>query len=760
MGKQSREKWRRRFVPRSIGEVGESQAIEHRERMSEFKTGLEKTCLFIIRWGIYLALFVPLVVNTQFFFPFVAPKTTLFRVLVEVIFAAYLILVLHKSSYRPKINSITIVITLFLGVFILTSFTGINFARSFWSTYERMTGLFTMFHLYAFYIVLANCFKKREDWEKFLGFSVLAGVFLSIYILNGNQLSTRGGGTIGNTSFMAAYLLFDVFFAVILFFSNFLKKEGWSIFWQIFSGVSLAIMIPVLLTSSARMAVTVFWGGLFLFGLNYLIFSRQKALKRLALGIILVLVILGIILAISQPSFIRDEIGTTIRDMQPRFAVWESGWKGFLEKPILGWGPENFNVVFTKYFNPCMFSSCGGEIWFDRAHNIVLDTLSATGLVGFLSYLSIFGVAIYSLLRTLPKIAEKRNLFLPLGAIVILITYFLQNLLVFDMINTYLVFFLSLAFTAFLTVGESEKEPKVRRVNKFLASAIIIGIIPVFWFGNVKTLLAGHYLVKSIGAQTGEDYNKFFQKSLGTLMNKYEAREQFSNKTTQLLFNQMGSESVELKETFHLTAGEMEKSVKENSLDFRPHLFLGKLYSAYYQFSGEQEYLVLAENILEKAIGISPSNQQGYWYLGEIRLGQRRFEESISLFKKAVELEPKHAQSHWYLALAYRFAGKYQEALEEASQAEKLGYNWKGNLENVKKIADVYNALKDDASLVSLYLEVLKENPNNMEILPFLAASYANLGQYDKAREITQKIKEISPDLAPKVEEFIRTLPQ
>lgn len=754
MGKQSREKWERR------DESAGNRAMA--EKSYEFKTGLEKVCLLIITWGAYLALFVPLVVDTRFFFPFVAPKTTLFRILIEIIFVAYLILAIHKSSYRPKINPIMIAITLFLGVYILTSFTGINFSRSFWSTYERMTGVFTMLHLYAFFIILSNCFKSRKDWERFLGASVLAGASLSLYVLSGKQLSTRGGGTIGNTSFMAAYLLFDIFFAVILLFSNFFKKTGWPLFWQIFSGASLAVMIPVLLISSARMAVTVFWGGLFLFGLGYLIFSQKKALKRLALGIVLALMIAGIISAIYQPSFIRNKIvtETTIRDMEPRFAVWRTGLKGFLERPIFGWGPENFNVVFTKYFNPCMFSSCGGEIWFDRAHNIVFDTLSTTGLVGFLSYLSIFGAVIYKLLKILPKITEKRNLFLPLGVIIVLVTYFIQNLLVFDMINTYLVFFLILAFPVFLTAEEPEKEPRIRKVNKFSASLIIAGVIFVFWFGNVKTLLAGNYLIKSIGAETMEDYNKFFQKSLGTLMNKYEAREQFTHKTTQLIFNQMGSEAGSLKGIFELAAGEMEKSVKENPLDFRPYLFLGKLYSAYYQFSGDQEGLASAENILERAIVMSPANQQGYWYLGEVRLGQKRSEEAMSLFKKAVELEPKYAQSHWYLALVYKFSGKHQEALAEAAEAEKLGYNWKGNLDNVKKIADIYDTLRDDAGLVSLYSQALQENPDNVEVLFSLAASYANLGKFDKARELAQKIKEIDPSLAAKADEFTKTFPR
>ena len=39
---------------------------------------------------------------------------------------------------------------------------------------------------------------------------------------------------------------------------------------------------------------------------------------------------------------------------------------------ILGWGPENFYVPFSKHFNPCLFlPECGGEIWFDKKDGLL-----------------------------------------------------------------------------------------------------------------------------------------------------------------------------------------------------------------------------------------------------------------------------------------------------------------------------------------------------------------------------------------------------
>src|SRR3989344_5090938 len=116
MGKQSREKRLRR----------QAENAPSQEKKYDYQTGPEKVCLLIIEWGTYAVLFAPLIVMTQFFFPFVAPKSTFFRIMVEIIFAAYLILVFVNSKYRPRINPLMIALTLFLGIFILSSFTGVN----------------------------------------------------------------------------------------------------------------------------------------------------------------------------------------------------------------------------------------------------------------------------------------------------------------------------------------------------------------------------------------------------------------------------------------------------------------------------------------------------------------------------------------------------------------------------------------------------------------------------------------------------------
>ena len=438
------------------------------------------------------------------------------------------------------------------------------------------------------------------------------------------------------------------------------------------------------------------------------------------------------------------------------------GLKGFQERPILGWGPENFNVVFLRYFDPRVFmSEYGGEIWFDRVHNIVFDTLVTTGIVGLLAYLSIFGVAIRGLLGSVSKIAERKNLFLPLGFCVLLIIYFFQNLLGFDMINSYLVFFLSLGFINFLIQEpkDFQEETKTKPIKAIFAAAIIAAILPLLWWGNIKPLAANYYIIKAIGTQNINEAFLSFQKSLSSSMNKYETRENFSQRIGRAVYQEISEDLRPVfQKTIELSEKEMEKSIKENSLDFRHHLFLGELYLSSYRFSNNQEKIKRAGEVLGKAVELSPTNQQGYWQLAEVGVAQGKIGEATPFLRKAVDLEPRLGNAHWYLALAYQIAGQYQLAKTEVLEAEKYGFNWKANLDNLRRVLDIYRSLGEDKASIPLYLEALGQAPDDAKLWVALAVSYANLGDYQKARESAEKAAEINPDLLPEVEKFLEQL--
>src|SRR3989338_3174812 len=117
---------------------------------------MEKKLVFITKLGVYAVLFLPLIVGTQFFFPFIVLKNVLFRVIVEVLFFCF-----SYPRYRPKFNLLGISVIAYVFIATITSISGISPLKSFWGNYERMGGIFHAWHILLYFIVLIFVFKEK-----------------------------------------------------------------------------------------------------------------------------------------------------------------------------------------------------------------------------------------------------------------------------------------------------------------------------------------------------------------------------------------------------------------------------------------------------------------------------------------------------------------------------------------------------------------------------------------------------------------------
>lgn len=748
MGIQSREKTERRLNNNSS------------VKLTKYRSQFERICFLIVEYGNYLAVFTPCILLKEYFFPFVSPKTVFFRIIVDIIFIAYVFLVISNRKYLPKINPLTIALTVFLFVTVLTSFTGVNLARSFWSVFERMTGLLTFFHLYVFSIILSSVFTEKKYWERLLSISILVGILICFYTWTAEEPSSRGGGTVGNTSFLAGYLLFNVFFSIILFFT----KSGW---WKIIYALTLSVLIAGLFFSiePCRGAIGAFLIATFLLGLSYLFFclflSDKKELRIvgfLLIGLLIVGALIALQLDVFKQMVIAEWQGSSI---QSRAIVWKMAYQGWQEKFWLGWGQENFNVVFAKYFNPQLPLS--GDIWYDRAHNVIFDTAVTSGMLGLLSYFAVFAVAIFNLFLISFKVAKRKNLFFPLGMISLLTAYFIQNLFVFDMISSYMMFFLSLAFVSFLissSKDESRITPPAGEKNPLdapIGGLLIILAILTLYFGNIQPALASRYTLSGVIYPLEESF-PFFQKALATSpIAWFEAPEQLAIRLAGFS-SQPAKDMKILDDGFKFTEETLKKSTNNSPLDFRLQLFLGRYYNNLFQFNGKAESLVLAEETFKKAATMSPQNQQVYWSLGQTLLFQGRRSEAIEYLKKAVDLEPRWGIAHWYLASAYRIDKKYDLAAAEFKEADRLGYDFKDNLENLEKVISVYTAVGDKAGLLPLYEKAVEFSPDNVQFWAQLADLYAGFGEREKAKKAAEKILELDPNQTEYVRQFLRDI--
>jgi len=702
MGKKAREKREMRETRFYQGSGGQ-QGGEIKK--PEKKTPEVSFLLNLIRWGVYLALLTPLIVSGEFFFPFVAPKTLYFMGLAQIIFALWLILIISTKEYRPKFNNpLLLVIIFFVAILALSTIFGADPSRSFWSNPERMTGLLTWFHLLAFFLVISSVFQKKRDWQRIFAVSISVGLILSLIALFSEDPVMRGGATIGSDSFLGTYLIFTLFLALYLIFipsekvadfdrklaansrEHFLTRLTFQKGLKIYSGICFLIIFLTLLLSDARAAKLSFLGGLALLFFLYLIFIPKKVYLNI-LGTVFLLAsviafFFGAFLLFQPESFVQEKFIEKVT--RARLVVWEGSWKGFFERPLLGWGPENFEFVFARHFNPCLFlPECGGEVWFDRAHNVIFDTLITGGIFGFLAYLGIFLAAFYVLWQ---KYFQKAiDFWAPAIFSVLFISYFVQNLTVFDMISSYLMFFLVLGFiSSMVTPKETVSPPKIVSLKLWTLPIILILFIFSFYYFVIQPLRTTHYVIAALRSPpASEERLNFYQKTLETSsFGKYQIRNFFA----QLTFDFVQTEKIEevsledLKREMDFVIKELEKSIKESPLDFRSHLKLGQLYGLY------EGKILEAERVLEKAIELSPTNQQGYWALAQIKFYQNKNQEALSLTKKALELEPRLAQSHLIVIRLAKTIGDEDLARKKAKEAIEIVPHLKPYLEEILEV--------------------------------------------------------------------------
>jgi len=665
MGRKSkRKKYREAQIP----------AIKPKDRNSGFGLFLVE----VIRWGAYAALFAPLVVHPGFFFPFVVPKTVFFWIFAEIIFAAWLLLAISNKQFRPRVNAISVTLGIFLLVTIVTSFTGINIERSFWSTFERMAGTINWIHLVLFFSALIFTFRNLADWKKLLTASfIVSSLVALIFLLQKIGISvipfdTRSGATIGNSSFMAAYLLFSVFFGIWLF------SEARALWQKAAYGIGFGILVLAMLFSTAYGALLSMFGGFFIIFLAWLYFGAKIKFGRVIAGLILIgAVILGSIViwgtftqnkAITEklPYFFSNE-GT----IGARKVVWEIAWQGVNEKPVLGWGPENFNVVFTKYFNPCLtLPECGSEVWYDRTHNIIFDNLIHSGFVGLFSYLAIFAAAFFAVFKW--TFRDRRNWVLSGVVAAALGSYFVQNMLVFDMPSTYIMFALTLAFGGAVMSNKGEADVEIKNPNMLLVP--IVGVVLMYFlfsFGIQSLQAANWGIMISRGGLTANETIQMYEKSLSaTPLGNRQTVEFFTTKVTGAI-KQDAEQKIPLDFIYSVEKVTREIFAK-NSFDFRQAIILGDFYIS--ARNRDPEFLARGEETLKRAIEFSPANQQGYTLLAQTYIFKKEYEKAEPLLQKAIELEPRYMLSHVALANLYALWGKGELAEEAYQKAEEFGY--------------------------------------------------------------------------------------
>ncbi|MBT4277216.1 hypothetical protein HOD96_00505 [Candidatus Falkowbacteria bacterium] len=762
---------------------------------------MEKFLKFIIYLGIGTVAFVPIMMNSHFFFPFIFTKAFIFRITVEIMLLAFLLLASINSNYRPRLTVLSLGFLAYLIIIFISSFFGDNFYLSFWGDIERSEGLLTWIHLFVLFFIVSSVLKNRDDWLKLFDVSVFGSLIVAIFAL-GQRLNwdfilnageNRLSATVGNPAFLATYLLFNVFFAIYLF----IKRK--TIFLKWYYGVFIAFGIYIIIETATRGAFVGLLVALFLGGFLTVFFTNtSQKTKKAFTGVLLVAVLFGLTAYFNKEAgWVQENealrrmtnISLTDRTTETRFMTWNSAWQGVKEKPVLGWGQENFYLVFNKHFNPGIYEDAGSRIWFDRAHNVILDQAVIGGFFGLFAYLFMIFYPVYfftekivrrkSRLRALFKVFKRQDSVTDKEKIVaiifisLFIACFTQNLFVFDNVVTYIPLIFLLSFVSFL-----DKEVVViknKAVFKGVFIVFLILIIPIIYIVNIKPAQANLDVIRAMKvadkSQAGLEtsYNLFLRAlDKGTYGNQ-EYRARFVEFVDTMIYKKDGDEFFR-REAALKAKDEMIKQIQERPSDVANYIILMRHYNRAYIY--DVEFLRdIIEDLFPKALELSPSRPHIYYELGyaqinlgsyyrtreEIEKAEEMFDEGIKNFDKAIEINDRVIESYLNTILMLFVSDKSDQVQKYLNKMDELELKYKKEEFLTRMKSASINTKKYDWT-IKFAEELVKVSSDSRQHFIDISLSYICLGEIDKAVEKAEKIKDFGPPYDKQAEEFIKQI--
>ena len=724
---------------------------------------VSKYCLrYVVLAGIFLIPFIPFVVTGSMFFPFITGKNFAFRIIIELMFAAWIVLALLDAQYRPRWSYILGGLGAFIAAIFVADLFSDNMFKALWSNFERMEGFVTLAHLFVYFVISISVLGSQKLWFAFWNTSV--GVNAILGIIGLRELGESAGlidASFGNPTYFAIYSVFHIFIACILMLRY--KEKGTYFVYSLYSIVIL-LNIVVLYFTNTRGAILGFLGGTFLAGLMIAVFEREhKVLRKIAAGAVaLVLAIAGGFYLVKDTEFVQQS-PNLIRfasmsmgggTVESRFMIWDMAWKGAQERPLFGWGQEGFSFVFAKHYNPAMYEH---EPWFDRTHNIIFDWLIAGGFIGAILYFSIPVIVLYYLwiYRQKDHPMEVTEWALWTG---LLSDYFFYNLFVFDNLTSYLLY---IAVLGYIHARVTEYEVPILGTKKFDQSTVRIVVAPVIlvlvltfvYLANIRGIATAQNLVQALRPQEAGASRTLdlYEKALKPdFIGRQEVREQFLQMATRI---EHSGESSEFKQLFSNRAREsMEEHLDRVPNDTRTQLFMGSFLGSIGATRNDRTLQEDALVYLERARELSPTKQTTLFELGSRNLQLGNHEKALALFKEAFELEERNGEARTLYALAAIHAGNIE-------LAEELLLDKHGTIAiDDNRFLQAFNSRGMHDQVIEILEKRVEKDSGNVQAYVSLAAGYLNSGDQESAIENIEEAIAVDPNFRAQGEKFIQDI--
>lgn len=717
-------------------------------------------------------------------------------------------LVLAQTIKRDRDWLILFTATLFFGV--LMGFTGLiqymelDFTNQS-NPYERIrgaTGNATWFAcVMLLNFLLALWFLSRKDREE--AYPLAAKTWLALLFLCDGLLivmevwnSGTGPGVLIRGLSLPPLLLFAFGLHAISLVWFFLRK-------RILVGALVLILVGAsdlywLYVSQTRGAMLGLVGSLAALSVLYAVTGPRKPVRWAAAAVLIA------VLSVSATVWIKRESAwvqghpalarfarLSVQDLlSARFWAWKASARAMLERPVLGWGLENYSFGFDRNFPPQIIDTWESMPWFDRAHNIFLDIGTTTGFLGLAAFLVLYGLIFISLFRRWLRTKDAARSLLIAA---LLLAYVLQGLAIFDTINSDVILYLVLAYVLRLDQdGETRTgelplkapAPISGRGSLCIAGSAVL-LLPAFWFLVWTPFESNLLLNQAIAYSRENDIRsktvkiRFGQPLLDMYrgasdyqtMGRYRVREEFADYVSELLVSKDAPEADKLA-----AAGQaiemLQQSVEQEPRSARHRSYLASIVNRavglFRRSSPATAQSLLEKNLelLKTAQQLSPNRPQLYFEMAKTFGWMGRYAEQAAAIEKGLELSPPLAGARYFepvvkepnldLYLAYLASGNDAAAERQLAKIKSLSITLTRS--DYERVTAIYAARKQYEPLIRIYRELLAGTPRDVQLLAQLAATYRDNGQPDLARQTALQAASIDPNSRAAADAFLKSL--
>ncbi len=719
--------------------------------------------------GIYGGLLLPLVFVPVVIFPFVFSKHICFQVLIGLTFPAYIALAWAEPKYRPRWKAPLFIA---IGFYFIALALSVVFAadplRAWWGNQERMNGLFQVLHFFIWMVMTSSMLHTWKQWKNILMYEVALGVFMGCVSLLQLpfprllmfQAGPRVGGLLDNPIYMAAYQMFNLFFILMLWLKG--AKSGT----KIFLGIAAVVDIAAFLATQSRGGLVGLFIGLLAFGFFYSLMSTSKKAKIAIVSVIaFIFVFYGVVYFNRTSKIVQDTGLARLVDLNAtidtRLIAWHIAWNGFIERPLTGWGLDNYHILFNKKYNPQSLEHGYYETWFDRSHNTLFDVLSMTGLFGMLAYIGVWWALFYSIFR-----AYRKKWIDPAIASIILslpIGYFVQNLFVFDQpagfTMSYLLYGLVIAATSAEFDGLAKHEDAVdKKIDAIHTDIPVVTLVLVYmfslfiiWHGSILPWKASYYSIASnnnFSAGTMEESFRLAKIAAAT-PTPYLDEQIFleTQNLMKLVDNNSLSKVPFWKEWHDLVVSIAERHLAQHGMNTHP-LFV---YATFLQSfaSSVPEDGPKAEIYYQRALETSPTRQQLLFTIARWKVIQGKKQEGYEYFKRALDEDGHVGESHWYVGLSLSYdLNKKDEGSKELIASQNVSSPY--SIKNARELAALSDAYANSADIEGWKKNIFEQirNFTNGDVSTYvqIARGAEKLHLLDQRNLLLKAIQKLDPE--------------